>query len=58
MTGYRTYAVAVATFVAGALARWGFHVDPDLLASTAVVVIPALMALMRSITHTSPGTQS
>ena len=55
MQGYRTFIVAGATVFVGLLARWGFKVDPATVADTAIVVIPALMALMRSITHTSPG---
>lgn len=55
MIGYRTYLVAVATMLAGLLARYGFKVDPAVIADTAIIVIPALMTLMRSVTHSSPG---
>lgn len=55
MQGYRTFIVAAASFVAPAIARWGFNVDPSIIADTVIVVIPALMALMRSITRTAPG---
>lgn len=55
MQGYRTFIVAAASFVAPAIARWGFKVDPSIIADTVIVVIPALMALMRSITRTAPG---
>lgn len=55
MVGYKTFATAAALFIAGAIARWGYRVDPEVLATTLVVVGPALMALLRSITHTSPG---
>ena len=55
MQGYRTFIVAGASFVAPAIARWGFNIDPSIIADTVIIVIPALMALMRSITRTSPG---
>lgn len=55
MTGYKTYAVAIATSISGLVLRWGFEVDPILLVDTAFIVIPAIMAFMRTITHTSPG---
>ena len=55
MQGYRTFIVAGVSFVAPAIARWGFKVDPAVIADTVMIVIPALMALMRSITRTSPG---
>lgn len=55
MQGYRTFIVAGLAFAAPALARWGFHVDANVVADAVIVVVPALMALMRAITHTSPG---
>lgn len=55
MVGYRTYLVAGATLLAGILARWGWNVDPEIIATTVVIVFPAIMALMRSITKTAPG---
>jgi hypothetical protein len=55
MQGYRTFIVAGISFVAPAIARWGFNVDPAVVADTVIIVVPALMALMRSITKTAPG---
>ena len=55
MIGYRTYIVAAAMFVSGAVARWGFKVDPNVLADFAIIIIPAVMGLMRSVTRTPAG---
>ena len=55
MQGYRTFIVAALSFAVPAVAKWGFHYDPGTVADAVIVVVPALMALMRSITHTSPG---
>jgi hypothetical protein len=55
MQGYRTFIVAGIAFVAPAIAKWGFHVDPNVIADAVMVVVPALMAAMRSITRTPPG---
>ena len=55
MQGYRTFIVAGVAFLAPACARWGFKVDPGIIADTVIIVVPALMALMRSITRTPPG---
>ena len=55
MQGYRTFIVAGLTFIVPALARWGFNVDANTIADAVIVIVPALMAVMRSVTHTSPG---
>jgi hypothetical protein len=55
LTGYRTFIVAGLSFLVPAVAKWGFHFDPGAVADAVIVVVPALMALMRSITHSSPG---
>lgn len=55
MQGYRTFIVAGAQVVAGLIARFGFHVDPQIIADTVIIVCPALMVLMRSITRTPVG---
>jgi hypothetical protein len=55
MTGYRTFIVAGLLFVSPILARWGFNVDANIVADAMIVIGPAAMAIMRAITHTSPG---
>jgi len=55
MQGYRTLIVAGVMFVAPALARWGFDVDPAAIADALIVGAPAVMALMRAITRTPLG---
>lgn len=54
MQGYRTYFVAVAGLAAWALARFGFQVDPNILAD-AMGAVFVVMAGMRRITTTPPG---
>jgi len=55
MQGYRTLIVAGVLFVAPALARWGFHLDADMIADALIVGAPAAMAFMRAITRTPLG---
>ena len=55
MQGYRTLIVAGVLFVAPALARWGFHLDADMIADALIVGAPAAMAIMRAITRTPLG---
>ena len=55
MQGYRTLIVAGVLFVAPALARWGFHLDPDMIADALIVGAPAAMTVMRAITRTPLG---
>ncbi len=55
MQGYRTLIVAGVLFVAPALARWGFHLDADMIADALIVGAPAAMTLMRAITRTPLG---
>ena len=55
MQGYRTFIVAALAFVVPAFARWGLKIDPASIADAVIVIVPAIMAVMRSITHTSPG---
>jgi hypothetical protein len=57
-TGYRSMIVAALMFVAPALARWGFQVDPVVIADTMIIVAPAIMAGMRAITRTPVGRKS
>ena len=54
MQGYRTYVVAAAGLVAWALARFGFEVDPAILADAMGAVFVVMMG-MRRITTTPPG---
>lgn len=54
MQGYRTYVVAAAGLVAWALARFGFKVDPNILADAMGAVFVVMMG-MRRITTTAPG---
>lgn len=49
--GYRTYVVAVLLFAAPLLARWGLKIDAQVVADAMLVIAPAAMALMRSITR-------
>ena len=58
MQGYRTLIVAGVMFVAPALARWGFHVDVEIIADALIVGAPAMMALMRAVTRTSLGSKA
>ena len=58
MQGYRTFIIAGASFLAPAIAHWGFKVNPDALADALIVVLPGLMALMRAVTKTPPGAKS
>ena len=58
MQGYRTFIVAGIGFLAPALARWGFQVDPAIVADSLIVILPAAMALMRSITKTPVGVKA
>ena len=55
MQGYRTLIVAGMMFVAPALARWGLHLDADMIADALIVGAPAAMAIMRAITRTPLG---
>ena len=55
MQGYRTFIVAALSFLVPAFARWGLKMDPATVADAVIVIIPAAMAIMRGITHTSPG---
>jgi len=55
MQGYRTLIVAGVMFVAPALARWGFQVDPGVIADALIVGAPAVMAFMRAVTRTPLG---
>lgn len=55
MQGYRTFIVAGISFLAPAIARWGFKIDPAVIADAVIIVVPAVMAAMRAITRTSPG---
>lgn len=55
MHGYRTLMVAALMFIAPAAAKWGFHVDAELIADSMIVAAPALMALMRAVTRTPLG---
>lgn len=54
MQGYRTYILAVLSFLAPVIARYGFKIDPDIIADAMILIIPPAIAIMRSITHTSP----
>ncbi len=56
-TGYRSMIVAALMFAAPALARWGFQIDPVVIADTLIIVAPAVMAGMRAITRTPLGGQ-
>ena len=55
MQGYRTYIFAALSFLAPIIARYGLKIDPATIADAMLVIIPAGIAIMRSITHTSPG---
>lgn len=55
MIGYRTFIVAALAAVSGLAARYGFKFDPGIIADAAVVIIPALMAIMRTITRGPVG---
>lgn len=54
MQGYRTYAVAAAGFVVWVAARFGFEVDPEILADAMGMMFLVMMG-MRKITTTPPG---
>jgi len=54
MQGYRTYAVALAGLFAWALARFGFDVDPAILADAMGAVFVVMMG-MRRVTTTPAG---
>jgi len=58
MQGYRTLIVAAVMFIAPALARWGFHVDADIIADALIVGAPAAMAIMRAVTRTPLGSNA
>ena len=58
MQGYRTFIIAALGFLAPAIARWGFQVDPAAVADCVIVILPAAMALMRAVTKTPPGVKS
>lgn len=58
MQGYRTLIVAAVMFIAPALARWGFHVDPAAIADALIVGAPAAMAIMRAVTRTPLGSNA
>ena len=58
MQGYRSFIVAGLLFLAPALAKWGFQIDANTIADAMIVIAPAVMAAMRAITHTSPGTKA
>jgi hypothetical protein len=45
-------------FVAPALARWGLHVDADVIADALIVGAPAAMAIMRAVTRTPLGSKA
>lgn len=55
MQGYRTFIVAGLSFLVPMIARWGFHVDVAIIADSVMIGVPALMAIMRAVTHSSPG---
>ena len=55
MQGWKTIAGAAALFAASAAARWGFNVDPAIIADTLIIVGPALMALFRAVTRSPIG---
>lgn len=55
MIGYRTNIIAALLFIAPALARWGFNIDPAIIADALIVIAPAVMHIMRSITRTPMG---
>ena len=55
MVGYRTFIVAGLLFIGPILARWGLKIDANTVADAMIVIAPAAMAIMRSVTHTSPG---
>lgn len=58
MQGYRTYIVAGLMLASGLAARYGFEFDPATIADAALVIAPAVMAIMRSVTKTAPGGKS
>lgn len=55
LIGNRTLIVAAAMAIAGQFAKYGFGVDPTLLADVFMIAVPAVMAFMRSITRTPVG---
>lgn len=55
LQGFRTFIVAALAFAVPATARWGFKVDPNTVADAVIVIVPALMAILRSVTTTPPG---
>lgn len=52
MQGYRTYIVAICMMISGITARFGYNIDPNIVADAFIVLVPGVMMLMRAITTT------
>ena len=55
MQGWKTIIVAAIMFAAPALARWGFHVDAEIVADAMIVIAGPMMAMMRAVTRSPIG---
>lgn len=55
MAGNRTVIVAIAAWISGLIARYGYNIDPNIIADFWINVFPLIMVVMRSISKTPIG---